>query len=152
MHVGTFNELPGQQVGTLADAIVKLSYLARLGIDAVELLPPAQFGSTLSWGYNPTNPFAVETSYGGPNALKRFIDSAHRVGIGVIIDVVYNHMGAVDNDLWDFDGNVALAGWTCGSPDGRGATPSGFTAGLRPLRGASVPGRQCAELARGLSS
>jgi 1,4-alpha-glucan branching enzyme len=125
VHVGTFNELPGQQVGTLADAIVKLPYLAKLGINAVELLPPAQFGGALSWGYNPTNPFAVETSYGGPNALKRFINSAHRYGIGVIIDVVYNHMGTVDNDLWDFDGNVPSPGGIWFYPDGRGATPWG---------------------------
>src|SRR5579864_6892639 len=98
MHVGTFNELPGQHVGTLADASAKLP---NLGVNAVELLPPAQFGGALSWGYNPTNPFAVETCYGGPNALKRFIRSAHRLGIGVINDVVYNHMGTVDNDLWE---------------------------------------------------
>lgn len=125
VHIGTFNELPGQQVGTLADAIVKLPYLARLGINAVELLPPAQFGSTLSWGYNPTNPFAVETSYGGPDALKRFIRSARLVGISVIIDVVYNHMGTVDNDLWDFDGDVPPPGGIWFYPDGRGATPWG---------------------------
>ena len=125
VHVGTFNELPGQQVGTLADAIVKLPYLARLGINAVELLPPAQFGGTLSWGYNPTDPFAVETGYGGPDALKRFIHSAHLLGMGVIIDVVYNHMGTVDNDLWDFDGKVPSPGGIWFYPDWRGATPWG---------------------------
>jgi 1,4-alpha-glucan branching enzyme len=125
MHVGTFNELPGQQVGTLADAVAKLPYLANLGINAVELLPPAEFGGTLSWGYNPTNPFAVETGYGGPNALKRFIRSAHRLGIGVIVDVVYNHMGTVDNDLWDFDGNIPPPGGIWFYPDRRGVTPWG---------------------------
>jgi 1,4-alpha-glucan branching enzyme len=125
MHIGTFNELPGQQVGTLADAIAKLPYLAKLGINAVELLPPAEFSGTLSWGYNPTNPFAVETVYGGPSALKRFIRSAHQVGIGVIIDVVYSHMGTVDNDLWDFDGDVPLPGGIWFYPDWRGATPWG---------------------------
>ncbi|HSS61863.1 MAG TPA: alpha-amylase family glycosyl hydrolase [Candidatus Limnocylindrales bacterium] len=125
IHVGTFNELPGQQVGTLADAAIKLPYLAGLGINAVELLPPAEFGGTLSWGYNPTNPFAVETSYGGPHALKSFIRSAHRLGISVIIDIVYNHMGTVDNDLWDFDGNVPPPGGIWFYTDGRGATPWG---------------------------
>ncbi len=125
MHVGTFNELPGQQVGTLADAIVKLAYLAHLGINAIELLPPAEFGGAASWGYNPTNPFAVETSYGGPNALKQFIRSANHLGIGVIIDVVYNHMGTVDNDLWDFDGGVPPPGGIWFYPDGRGATAWG---------------------------
>jgi 1,4-alpha-glucan branching enzyme len=125
MHVGTFNELPGQRAGTFADAIVKLPYLAKLGFNAIELLPPAQFGGTLSWGYNPTNPFAVETAYGGPNALKRFIRSAHQLGISVIIDVVYNHMGTVDNDLWDFDGNIPSPGGIWFYADGLGATPWG---------------------------
>jgi 1,4-alpha-glucan branching enzyme len=125
MHVGTFNELPGQQVGTFADAITKLPYLAHLGVNAVELLPPSQFGGILSWGYNPTDPFAVETGYGGPNALKAFINSAHQLGIGVIIDVVYNHMGTVDNDLWDFDGNVPPPGGIWFYPDWRGETPWG---------------------------
>jgi 1,4-alpha-glucan branching enzyme len=125
MHVGTFNELPGQQVGTFADAAAKLPYLANLGVNAVELLPPAEFSGTLSWGYNPTNPFVVETWYGGPDALKRFIRSARRLGIGVIVDVVYNHMGTVDNDLWDFDGNVPPPGGIWFYPDWRGDTPWG---------------------------
>lgn len=125
MHIGTFNELPGEQVGTFADAIAKLPYLARLGVNAVELLPPAEFGGLLSWGYNPTDPFAVETVYGGPNALKKFIRSAHALGIAVLIDVVYNHMGTVDNDLWDFDGDVPPPGGIYFYPDWRGATPWG---------------------------
>lgn len=104
LHVGTFNELAGQQVGTFDDAIAKLPYLSDLGVNGVELLPPSQFAGTLSWGYNPSDPFAVETEYGGPDALKSFIRSAHALGIAVIIDVVYNHMGTVDNDLWAFDG------------------------------------------------
>src|SRR4029077_1478937 len=125
MHVGNFNELPGQQVGTFEDAIAKLPYLANLGINAIELLPPSQFGGLLSWGYNPTDPFAVETAYGGPNALKKFIRSAHDLGIAVIIDVVYNHMGSVDNDLWKFDGDVPPPGGIWFYPDWRGNTPWG---------------------------
>jgi 1,4-alpha-glucan branching enzyme len=125
MHVGTFNELPGQQVGNLADAIAKLPYLAHLGINAIELLPPSEFAGRMSWGYNPTDPFAVETTYGGPNALKRFVRSAHQLGIGVIIDVVYNHMGTMDNDLWAFDGTVPPPGGIWFYPDERGATPWG---------------------------
>jgi len=125
MHVGTFNELPGQQVGNLDDAVAKLPYLAHLGCNAVELLPPSEFGGKLSWGYNPTDPFAVETSYGGPNALKRFVRSAHELGIGVIIDVVYNHMGTVDNDLWAFDGTIPPPGGIWFYPGERGATPWG---------------------------
>jgi 1,4-alpha-glucan branching enzyme len=88
LHVGTFNELPGQQVGTFDDAIAELPYLSDLGVNAVELLPPSQFAGTLSWGYNPSDPFAVETEYGGPDALRSFIRSAHALGIAVIIDVV----------------------------------------------------------------
>jgi 1,4-alpha-glucan branching enzyme len=122
MHVGTFNELPGQQVGTFADAIAKLPYLAGLGINAIELLPPSQFAGTLSWGYNPTDPFAVETVYGGPDALKEFVRSAHELGIAVIIDVVYNHMGTIDNDLWAFDGNAPPPGGIYFYPDWRAGT------------------------------
>jgi 1,4-alpha-glucan branching enzyme len=125
MHLGTFNELPGQQVGTFADAIAKLPYLADLGINAIELLPPSQFAGTLSWGYNPTDPFAVETVYGGPDALKEFVRSAHALGIAVIVDVVYNHMGTVDNDLWDFDGGVPPPGGIYFYPDWRGNTDWG---------------------------
>jgi 1,4-alpha-glucan branching enzyme len=125
MHLGTFNELPGQQVGTFADAIAKLPYLADLGINAIELLPPSQFAWTLSWGYNPTDPFAVETVYGGPDALKEFVRSAHALGIAVIVDVVYNHMGTVDNDLWDFDGGVPPPGGIYFYPDWRGNTDWG---------------------------
>jgi 1,4-alpha-glucan branching enzyme len=110
MHVGTFNELPGQQVGTFDDAIARLPYLAQLGINAIELLPPSQFGGLRSWGYNPTDPFAVESVYGGPDSLKSFIRAAHGLGIAVIIDVVYNHMGTTNNDLWQFDGAIPPPG------------------------------------------
>ena len=125
MHVGTFNELPGQQVGTFDDAVAKLPYLAELGINGIELLPPSQFDGTLSWGYNPTDPFAVETVYGGPDALKAFIRAAHDHGIAVIIDLVYNHMGTTDNDLWAFDGATPPPGGIYFYPDWRGRTPWG---------------------------
>jgi len=125
LHVGTFNELAGQQVGTFDDAALKLPYLADLGINAIELLPPSQFDGTLSWGYNPTDPFAVETVYGGPDALKRFIRAAHGIGIAVIIDVIYNHMGTQGNDLWQFDGAVPSPGGVYFYPDWRGDTPWG---------------------------
>ncbi len=122
MHLGTFNELPGQQVGSFVDAIAKLPYLADLGINAIELLPPAQFAGPLSWGYNPTDPFAVETVYGGPDALKEFVRSAHELGIAVIVDVVYNHLGTIDNDLWVFDGNTPPPGGIYFYADWRTAT------------------------------
>jgi len=79
LHVGTFNELPGDTVGTLADAAQKLPYLARLGVSAVELLPLAEFATDTSWGYNPGVPYAVESAYAGaigPDALKAFVQAA----------------------------------------------------------------------------
>ncbi len=104
LHVGTFNVIKGGLTGTLDSAIEKLPYLRELGINAVELMPLAEFPGDFSWGYNPAHPFAVESSYGGPDALKRFVKAAHRHGIAVIIDVVYNHLGPSDLSLWQFDG------------------------------------------------
>lgn len=102
MHIGTFNAKDG--VGTFDSAIERLPYLRDLGINAVELMPLAEFAGDYSWGYNPAHPYAIETAYGGPDGLKRFICQAHKLGIAVIIDVVYNHFGPSDLDLWQFDG------------------------------------------------
>jgi 1,4-alpha-glucan branching enzyme len=104
MHVGTFGEGKGDTVRTFQAATEKLDYLKRLGINVIEIMPVSQFASDRSWGYNPSNLFAVETNYGGPTALKDFIKAAHKQGIGVLIDVVYNHFGPSDLDLWQFDG------------------------------------------------
>jgi 1,4-alpha-glucan branching enzyme len=104
MHVGTFNVKEEGQPGTLDSAIEKLPYLNNLGINAVEVMPVAEFAGDFSWGYNPAHPFAVATIYGGPDALKRFVKAAHEQGIAVILDVVYNHLGPFDLDLWQFDG------------------------------------------------
>ena len=104
MHVGTFHVKKEGQPGTLDSAVEKLPYLQRLGINAVELMPVAEFSGSFSWGYNPAHPFAVENDYGGPDALKRFVKAAHEHGIAVIIDAVYNHFGPSDLDLWQFDG------------------------------------------------
>lgn len=103
MHIGTFNAIDGN-VGTFDSAIKRLDYLENLGISAIELMPLAEFAGDYSWGYNPAHPFAIETAYGGPEALKRFVREAHRRGIAVIIDVVYNHFGPSDLSLWQFDG------------------------------------------------
>ncbi len=73
---------------TLADT---LDYLVRLGVNAVELMPVAEFDGNLSWGYNPGFYFAPDKYYGPADDLKRFIDAAHRRGLAVILDVVYNH-------------------------------------------------------------
>lgn len=67
-------------------------------------MPIAEFPRDFSWGYNPAHPFAVESIYGGPDGFKRFVKAAHEHGIAVIVDVVYNHFGPTDMDLWQFDG------------------------------------------------
>ena len=104
MHVGTFNVKEEGRPGTFDSAIEKLTYLQKLGINAVEVMPIAEFSGDFSWGYNPAYPFAVESIYGGPDGLKRFVKAAHEHGIAVIIDVVYNHFGPGDLGLWQFDG------------------------------------------------
>jgi 1,4-alpha-glucan branching enzyme len=104
MHIGTFNVREEGKPGTFANAIEKLPYLQKLGINAIEVMPIMEFAGDFSWGYNPAHPFAVESIYGGPDAFKRFVKAAHEQGIAVIADVVYNHFGPGDLDLWQFDG------------------------------------------------
>ncbi|NMO19799.1 DUF3459 domain-containing protein [Pyxidicoccus fallax] len=127
LHVGTFHDSPGWGPGHWLSAIDKLDYLRDLGVNMVELMPSAEFAGDFSWGYNPTFPFAPETSYGTPNDLKRFVDEAHRRGIGVIMDVVYNHLGPSDLPHWDFDGETFGKGGVYFYPDARAATPWGET-------------------------
>lgn len=86
LHVGDFSP-----EGTFAGVEARLDYLAHLGVDAIELMPVQEFPGDRSWGYNPAYFFAVESSYGSPEDLKRLVDAAHRRGIGVILDVVFNH-------------------------------------------------------------
>ena len=104
MHIGTFNVKEGGLPGTLDSAIEKLPYLKELGINAIEVMPIMEFSGDFSWGYNPSHPFAIESIYGGPDAFKRFVKAAHEHGIAIIVDVVYNHFGPSDLDLWQFDG------------------------------------------------
>lgn len=104
MHVGTFNRLDEQDVGTFDTVLKRLDYLAWLGINAIEIMPVAEFAGDLSWGYNPAHIFAIESAYGGPDAFKRLVAGAHERGIGVIMDVVYNHFGPSDLAIWQFDG------------------------------------------------
>ncbi|MCH7398190.1 alpha-amylase family glycosyl hydrolase [Belliella sp. DSM 107340] len=106
LHIGTFNRDGKEdgQVGDFYSAAKKLDYIRDLGINTVEIMPVAEFPGDLSWGYNPSNPFSVETSYGGPDALKHFVFEAHMRGIAVILDVVYNHLGPTDLNLWQYDG------------------------------------------------
>jgi maltooligosyltrehalose trehalohydrolase len=92
LHVGTFtNE------GDFEGVISKLPYLKDLGINTIELMPVAQFPGTRNWGYDGAYPFAVQHSYGGVNGLKHLVDEAHKSGIAVILDVVYNHLGPEGN-------------------------------------------------------
>lgn len=104
LHIGTFNAPSKDQIGTFYTAIEKLDYLQELGVNAVELMPCTEFPGSYSWGYNPSNPFAIESDYGGPDGLKEFVKAAHQFGIAVILDVVYNHFGPSDLDMWQFDG------------------------------------------------
>ncbi len=104
LHIGTFARPDPVRPGTFDDAIERLPYLQRLGVNAVEVMPVCEFAGDISWGYNPCDVFAVEMIYGGPDGFKRFIHAAHRLGIAVILDVVYNHFGPSDLDLWQFDG------------------------------------------------
>jgi 1,4-alpha-glucan branching enzyme len=104
MHIGTFNDQPGGAPGTLDAAIARLSHVAELGANAVQVMPLAEFPGGFSWGYNPADIFAVESDYGGPAGLVAFVKAAHRLGLAVIVDVVYNHLGPDDLDTWQFDG------------------------------------------------
>ena len=127
LHVGTF-ATHGAEPGTFDTAIGRLDHLRRLGVNAVEVMPPFSFGGPRSWGYNPSHLFAIETSYGGPRAFARFVDAAHQRGIAVILDVVHNHLGPTDLDLWRFDGTSSRGyGGQYFYNDRRALTPWGAT-------------------------
>ena len=97
LHVGTFT--PG---GTLDSAIERLDHLTGLGIEIVQLMPLAAFPGARGWGYDGVALYAVHEAYGGPAALQRFVDAAHQRGLGVALDVVYNHLGPSGNYLAQF--------------------------------------------------
>jgi maltooligosyltrehalose trehalohydrolase len=88
LHVGTFTD-----EGTFDAIVPRLTQLKDLGVTAIELMPVAQFPGDRNWGYDGVHPYAVQNSYGGPHALQRLVDEAHRAGLAVILDVVYNHFG-----------------------------------------------------------
>jgi maltooligosyltrehalose trehalohydrolase len=97
LHVGTFTP-----EGTFDAIIPRLQYLKELGINAIEIMPIAQFPGSRNWGYDGVYPFAVQDSYGGANGLQRLVNACHNAGIAVVLDVVYNHMGPEGNYLSDF--------------------------------------------------
>jgi maltooligosyltrehalose trehalohydrolase len=97
LHVGTFTH-----EGTFDAAIEHLDHLTELGIDIVELMPVATFPGRYGWGYDGVGLYAVHEPYGGPDGLVRFVDACHARGLGVALDVVYNHLGPSGNRLSDF--------------------------------------------------
>src|SRR4051794_15451390 len=88
MHVGTF-----RPEGTWRAAAEELAELKRIGITVIEMMPVADFPGEFGWGYDGVDLFAPTRLYGGPDDLRAFIDQAHSLGLGVILDVVYNHFG-----------------------------------------------------------
>jgi len=97
LHVGTFTP-----EGTFAGVISRLGHLKALGITAIELMPVAEFPGNRNWGYDGVDLYAPHSSYGGPDGLKNLVDAAHREGLAVVLDVVYNHLGPEGNYLGEF--------------------------------------------------
>ncbi|CDR05828.1 malto-oligosyltrehalose trehalohydrolase [Streptomyces iranensis] len=94
LHIGTFTH-----EGTFDAAAEQLPHLAELGITHVQLMPVCPFPGTHGWGYDGVAPWAVHEPYGGPEGLARFVDAAHGHGLGVVLDVVHNHLGPSGNHL-----------------------------------------------------
>ncbi|MDQ3212422.1 MAG: malto-oligosyltrehalose trehalohydrolase [Acidobacteriota bacterium] len=97
MHVGTFTP-----EGTWRAAMAELPALADLGVTVLEMMPVADFAGQFGWGYDGVNLYAPTRLYGSPDDLRAFVDRAHALGVGVILDVVYNHLGPDGNSLADF--------------------------------------------------
>jgi maltooligosyltrehalose trehalohydrolase len=97
LHTGTFSP-----EGTFAGIEKKLDHLVDLGVNAIEIMPVAQFPGGRNWGYDGVFPYAVQNTYGGAEGLQQLVDACHRKGIAVILDVVYNHLGPEGNYLGAF--------------------------------------------------
>jgi maltooligosyltrehalose trehalohydrolase len=97
LHLGTFTA-----AGTFEAAIARLPYLVDLGVTALELMPVAEFPGGRNWGYDGVSLYAPQGSYGGPEGLRRLVDAAHRAGLAILLDVVYNHLGPEGNYLREF--------------------------------------------------
>jgi maltooligosyltrehalose trehalohydrolase len=94
LHTGTFTP-----EGTFTALEEKLDYLKELGVNAIEIMPVAQFPGSRNWGYDGVFPYAVQHSYGGARGLQHLVDTCHQKGIAVVLDVVYNHLGPEGNYL-----------------------------------------------------
>ena len=106
LHIGAFYDSTPSSggPGKFTDAITKLDYLTNLGINTIEVMPISEFPGDNSWGYNPADIFAAEnTGYGGPDGFKAFVKAAHQRGLRILLDVVHNHYGPSDLDLYSFD-------------------------------------------------
>lgn len=103
MHIGTFTK-----EGTWRAAADQLPELARIGITVVQMMPVADFPGKFGWGYDGVNLFAPAHLYGTPDELRTFIDRAHSLGLGVILDVVYNHFGPDGNYLGIFSDDYLI--------------------------------------------
>ena len=123
MHIGTFT-----REGTYSAAVEHLPALVDLGVTTLELMPLAEFAGRFGWGYDGVNLFAPTRVYGAPDDLRRFVDAAHRHGLGVILDVVYNHFGPVGNFFPEFSKTVH------GRPGEWGDTINYDGEGSRPVR------------------
>lgn len=127
LHIGTFGGA-GQTRGSFETATHRLDHLRELGVSVIQVMPPFEYAGDISWGYNPSHLFAVESGYGGPDAFKAFVKAAHEHGMAVIVDVVHNHIGPSDLDLWRFDGwSENDGGGIYFYNDHRAATPWGAT-------------------------
>jgi maltooligosyltrehalose trehalohydrolase len=97
VHVGAFTT-----AGTFEAAIAHLNQLADLGVTAIELMPVAEFPGSRNWGYDGVHLYAPQSTYGGPQGLRRLVDACHARGLSVVLDVVYNHLGPEGNYLGEF--------------------------------------------------
>jgi 1,4-alpha-glucan branching enzyme len=110
LHVGSFagrnDHFAGQvqnETASLAFVQTKIGYIRDLGFNAVELLPIQEYHSDRSWGYNPSFYYSIESAYGSPEDVRRFVSKAHELGLAVIFDVVYNHVANTDNSFWNWE-------------------------------------------------
>jgi 1,4-alpha-glucan branching enzyme len=128
LHVGTYHVTAEGKAGTFQSVIERLDHLVDLGVNAIEIMPSAEFPGDFSWGYDLSHPFAVESAYGGGDGLRALVRAAHEKGIAILMDVVFNHLGPMDLDLWRFDGwSENDGGGIYFYNDARSETPWGHT-------------------------